>query len=91
MQVLHDPAGQRFYVELPGGTALLAYADLGDGVLDFYSTYVPESARGQGLAGQLVEAGLAFAREGGYRVIPSCWYVAGWFRSHPEAADLLAG
>jgi len=42
------------------------------------------------VAGRLVEAGLAWARAEGVRIIPTCWFVAQWVRAHPEHADLLA-
>jgi predicted GNAT family acetyltransferase len=90
MPIQHDIRARRFVAELPSGTALLAYAAAGPGVLEIYSTYVPPSERGQGLAGQLVEAALAYVRAEGLRVIPTCWYVAFWIRRHPEHADLLA-
>lgn len=90
MQVEHDSEAKRFQVQLPAGTAVLAYAPHGEKVLELYSTYVPLEWRGKGVAAALVEAALAYARAGGYRVIPSCWYVALWIRRHPEHADLLA-
>lgn len=90
MSIEHDAEARRFLVHLPAGTATLAYAPGGDGVLDLYSTYVPAAARGQGVAAKLVEAAIAHARAGGYRIIPSCWYVAVWMQRHPEHADLLA-
>ncbi len=90
MHVEHNREAHRFYIEVPGGTAELAYQEMGEGILDLVSTYVPPAARGQGLAGRLVEAAMAHARAEGLRIIPSCWYVADWLRSHPEAADLLA-
>ena len=43
--------------------------------IDFTSTYVPLALRGQGLAEQLVEVGLAWAKEQGYEIEASCWYV----------------
>lgn len=91
MRIEHDVEGHRFYVELPAGTAQLAYAPAGDGVLEFYSTFVPDAARGQGIAAALVEAGIGHVRKSGQRVIPTCWYVAKWLRGHPEHADLVAG
>ena len=91
MHIEHDPSGQRFFAAVAGGVAQLSYADMDDGTLDLYSTYVPSEARGQGIAAQLVAAAMAHAREAGVRVIPSCWYVADWLRAHPEAADLVAG
>lgn len=90
MQIEHDVAAHRFQAHLPSGVAVLAYEPAGDQVLDLYSTYVPTAARGQGVAAALVEAALAYARAGGFRVIPSCWYVAVWIRRHPQHADLLA-
>ncbi len=90
MQVEHDSEARRFEVKLPAGTAVLSYAPRGDKVLELFSTYVPLESRGKGVAAALVEAALAYARAGGYRVIPSCWYVALWIRRHPEHADLLA-
>jgi uncharacterized protein len=90
VQIHHDVEAHRFEARLAAGTAVLAYAPAGEGVLEIYSTYVPAAARGQGVAAGLVEAALAYARAGGYRVIPSCWYVAVWIRRHPEHADLLA-
>ena len=90
MRIEHDIEGRRFVAQLPAGTAVLAYSPAGDKVLDFFSTYVPSPARGQGIASQLVEAALAYARAEGFRIIPSCWYVAGWIGEHPEYRDLLA-
>jgi predicted GNAT family acetyltransferase len=43
--------------------------------IDFTSTYVPFALRGQGLAEQLVEVGLVWAKEQGYQIEASCWYV----------------
>ena len=90
MEIVHDAAGRRFLAELPSGTALLVYAPAGERVMDFYSTYVPPGERGRGMAGRLVEAGLAWARSQGIQIIPTCWFVAEWVRAHPEHADLLA-
>ena len=90
MPIEHDLEAHRFFVHLPTGTALLAYAPVGDDRLEFYSTYVPPNVRGQGIGGRLVEAGLAYARREGCRVIPTCWFVAQWIEDHPGWADLLA-
>ncbi len=90
MQIHHDVPARRFTAALPAGTAYLAYASADDKVLDFYSTYVPPPARGQNVGAQLVETAMRFAREKGFRVIPSCWYVAQWIQRHPEHEDLVA-
>jgi uncharacterized protein len=90
MQIEHDALTHRFLAQVPSGTAVLAYAPAGPGLLEFYSTYVPAPDRGRGIGGSLVEAALGYARAQGMRVIPTCRYVAQWIREHPENADLLA-
>lgn len=88
--VVHDAKALRFRMELPGGVAELAYVPMSDTVLDFYSTWVPAAERGRGVAARLVTAALAHARDRGYRIVPSCWYVRRWIDAHPEQRDLLA-
>ena len=90
MQVEHDIKTHRFVARAPSGEAVLAYRQRGPGVLDLYSTHVPEPDRNQGVGGRLVEAALAYAREQAMRVIPTCPYVSQWIHEHPENADLVA-
>jgi predicted GNAT family acetyltransferase len=88
--VVHEALALRFRIDLPGGTAELAYVPVSDTVLDLYSTWVPPEERGRRVAARLVSAALAHARERGLRVVPSCWYVRRWIEAHPEQSDLLA-
>ncbi len=88
MDIEHDLAGHRFVVHLTEGKAVLAYQPL-DGVLDIYSVHVPVAARDRGIAALLVAEAMAYARAEGCRIIPSCSYVATWFRAHPDEAHLL--
>ncbi|HEY7611792.1 MAG TPA: GNAT family N-acetyltransferase [Gemmatimonadales bacterium] len=90
MFVEHDLPSRRFTVAGSGGTAVLSYAAAGTDILELYSTYVPPADRGRGIAAQLVQAAVEYARAEGFRIIPSCWYVAVWLRRHPEHADLVA-
>lgn len=90
MHIHHDVAGRRFVARLPSGEAVLAYAEAGPGVVDFYNTFVPPAGRGHGIAAQLVRAGLAYVRAEGLRVAPSCWYVRRWLDTHPTEQDLRA-
>jgi len=90
MPVHHDPDARRFTLTVPSGTAELAYEHAGPGVLELYSTYVPPADRGKGIASRLVEAAVGHARTEGYRIIPTCWYVAQWMRQHPEHSDLIS-
>ena len=90
LQVEHDPAAHRFQARVSSGTAVLAYAPAGPGLLELYSTYVPAPDRGHGIGGRLVEVAVAYARGQGMHIIPTCWYVAQWLREHPEHSDVIA-
>ena len=88
--VQHDPAARRFHASIEGVVAHLDYVMRDAKTMDTTHTWTPPAARGQGIAGRLVQAALEHARGQGWRVVPSCWYVAGWIDRHPEYEDLLA-
>ena len=88
--IRHEPESRRFVIELPGGTGLIRYRELAGRVLDLDHTFVPPALRGGGIASQLAEHALRYAREQGYRVIPSCPFVASFIERHPQHRDLLA-
>lgn len=89
MQVEHDEQEHRFFVRVGDEEAELAYTRPGHGLLDIQHTYVPESARGQGVAEALAVAAFDYARGRGDRVIPTCPFVRKWLASHPEEAALV--
>ena len=89
MKVEHDEAGGRFFVRFGDADADLAYTRVGPKLIDLQHTYVPESARGHGVAEALAEAAFEYAREHGDRVIPSCPFVRVWLRRHPEQLKLV--
>jgi predicted GNAT family acetyltransferase len=72
----HQPDQQRFILQVNGDEAVLEYRLLPDNGIDFTYTFVPEVLRRQGIAEKLVRTGLAWAREQGYEMQTSCWYVA---------------
>lgn len=71
MKVQHDPKNQRFFLKLGSDEAFLAYDKQGM-VLDFSYIYTPVHQRNRGVAGRILKAAFEYAREEGYRVIPSC-------------------
>ncbi|HEX6992590.1 MAG TPA: GNAT family N-acetyltransferase [Gammaproteobacteria bacterium] len=89
MDVKHDPAGGRFYVDVDGWTAHLDYVQVDERTLDLRHTFVPEALRGRGIAAEIVRFALEYARDRGLRVIPTCSYVAAKIRREPEFADLV--
>ena len=80
----------RFEAPAGGSTAVLQFRRVDDETLDFTSTRVPPEARGKGIAGKLVRHALDWARDEGYRVVPSCSYVASWIGKHPEYEGMVA-
>ena len=88
--IRHDAAGQKFSVTRQGQEAHLLYRRQGT-TLDFYSTFVPEAFRGQGLAEQLCRAGFEYAKANQFKVVPSCPYISGaYLKRHPEYLPLTA-
>lgn len=61
-----------------------------DGVRHANHTFVPPEMRGRGMAGKLVDALIADAREQGFRIAPDCSYVEAAFRRNPDWSDLRA-
>lgn len=52
-------------------------------------TFVPDTMRGGGVGGKLVERLVADARKGGFRIIPQCPFVKAQYQRHPEWADAM--
>ena len=89
--VTHDRERRTFAARIEGQECYLRYVPAGDGVLDYASTFVPETLRGRGIATAIVRQALDHARAEGLHVIPSCWFVRDFLKKHPEYDDLSAG
>ena len=76
VSVTHQPEQQRFVSVLEGQESVLDYRLLPDQGIDFTRTFVPESLRGRGIAEKLVRTGIGWAREQGFEMSASCWYVS---------------
>lgn len=90
LKTIHDAEKNRFSIFIENDEAYLAYRIQSDGVLDFYSTYVPDSGRGKGVARILVDAGIEFAKSASMKIKPSCSYVEKYFEKNPELSSLRA-
>ena len=60
-----------------------------EGAAEIDHTFVDSSLRGQGVAGQLLQAAADTLRAQGRKARPTCSYAVRWFATHPEYADLL--
>ncbi len=78
-----------FFIEESGNQiAELDFAINGD-VINAYHTGVRKEYEGQGIAGKLFDKLVSYARENGYKIIPTCSYILVKFRRHPELFDDL--
>lgn len=89
-QVEHRRSEHRFVLSRHGADLAHVEYVVRDGVWFITHTFTEPTARGQGLAAQVVQATLDGARTEGVRVRPICPYVVGYVELHPEYAELLA-
>lgn len=87
LQVMHNQAAQTFEVFVDGHRAHLDYRPVGEGVLDYHHTFVPDALRGRGIAAELTQAALAYARAEGYQVQPSCSYVEVYMKRQAKRGE----
>ena len=90
VDIRHEPAAHRFAADIGGATAFISYREAPGRALELDHTFVPRAARGGGIASQLTARALTFARDEGYKVVPSCPFVAAYIARHAEYRDLLA-
>ena len=74
-RIIHHDPGLRFWTEVDGDVAYLAYRQVDDHTVDFVSTWTPPPYRGRGIATAITHHALAWAREHGLTVIPTCSHV----------------
>jgi predicted GNAT family acetyltransferase len=87
--VVHNAAQHRFEATVDGCLCVTDYL-LRDGTMWMTHTVVPPAVGGRGIAAALVRVALEHARAQGWKVVPSCSYVATYMRRHPQTLDLLA-
>ena len=56
------------------------------GIVEINHTFVDESLRGQGVAGELLGRAVASIAASGFYARPTCSYAVSWFEKHPEHA-----
>lgn len=83
MEIIHNEKQHRFYTEIEGHTAYVAY-NLTDKGLDIRHTIVPDALSGRGIAAALVKAAYDYAMSQGLKPIATCSYAVAWLKRHPE-------
>jgi predicted GNAT family acetyltransferase len=84
----HNREASRFEATVDGHLCVCVYRVYGK-VMMLTHTGVPAALRGRGIAAQLVQAALEFARSKGLKVRPDCSYAEVYMQRHPETLDLL--
>lgn len=79
--VLESPEGRQL--------ACVTFPAVDTKTVEIDHTFVDDSLRGQGIAGQLMEAAAAVLRERGLQAVLTCPYAVKWFEKHPEHAELV--
>jgi hypothetical protein len=80
----------KFLINLtPSEHAYIEY-HLEGGKMYIDSTFTPEEYRGRGLAAELTEAAIGYAREKKFKIVPNCSYAKDYFEKHPGHRDVLA-
>lgn len=88
LKIINNAIKHRFETEVGAKTAFLNYR-LGDKVITFTHTEVPESLNGRGIGTALVKAGLDYAVGQGLRVVPQCPFVAEFISAHPQYQKMV--
>ena len=86
--VRHVPEQHRFEVNLGDGFAFIEYT-LHKKDMVIMHTYVPDTHRGQGIAGNMIKQVLDYIRDKKIPLIVYCPAVNKYIDGHPEYADLL--
>jgi predicted GNAT family acetyltransferase len=85
--IRNEPEG-RFEVRLGGDVAFAEYR-LKPGQIVLPHTEAPEAFEGKGVASALARAAFGYARANGLKVVPTCPFMAGWVKKHPEEHDII--
>ncbi|HLW45593.1 MAG TPA: GNAT family N-acetyltransferase [Acidimicrobiales bacterium] len=83
--VVHDEAGERFFVREGADVAEVRYHRHGDHVTILH-TGVPPALEGRGLGSALVRAVVELASAEGLTVVPRCPFARSWLEAHPDVA-----
>ena len=91
MEFIEEP--NRIYAKDAEGAVIaeITFPERRAGVVEIDRTFVSDTLRGQGVAGELMQACYDRLRADGKKAVPTCSYAVRWFESHPQEADVLAG
>jgi uncharacterized protein len=88
LELITNPDKKRFELNVGDEVASLYYTIFED-KLYLEHTEVPETLKGKGLAGKLVEGALEYARTNSLPIIPMCPYANKYIQRNPQYQSLL--
>jgi predicted GNAT family acetyltransferase len=89
-EVHRDDASRRYFAEIDGHEAWIAFAPAGGHTLDFQHTQVAPELRGRGVADVLVRRALEDVRARGEQIVATCPFVKAFLARHPEYQSVVA-
>lgn len=89
LPIIHDREENVFEIIIDSEIASLKYRHPDAAHLEIYSTYVPESMKGKGIASLLTFAAFEFAAEHRLKVIPTCSYTQLWVERNPQSKEFV--
>jgi len=69
--------------------AEVTFPNLREGVVVINHTFVDDSLRGQGIAGELVESAYNAVKADGKKAVITCPYAVKWFEGRPDKSDIV--
>lgn len=89
MKWIHESG--RIYAADDAGAVVaeVTFPALSENLVKIQHTFVDESLRGQGIAGQLMEETVKVLRNEGKKAVPTCPYARRWFSEHPGCRDVV--
>lgn len=85
-----DDDKDKFFALIEGQECVLNLKKTSADVLDYYRTFVPKSLRGRGIAQELVDYALNYAKEHQLKIIPSCPFIRSYIDRHPSWQTIVA-
>lgn len=90
MNFVTEPHAIRYVDEQGTVFGEVTFPEVEPGLVAIDHTFVAESLRGQGIAGQLLEHAVTEISRAGLQATPTCSYAMLWFEQNPERAATVA-
>lgn len=86
-----ERAGNWIFKRDEGGEVIaeVTFPKVRDGVVAIDHTFVDDSLRGRGIAGELVEAAYEAIKADGVKAVVTCPYAVKWFSDRPDKNDIV--